>query len=116
MKPVVHMKGSWTGGKLTGADLIQLFVSKSFWHSHYKPLFSKVSNYPEMLKWLEGDKDRLSDEALWGYKKATYQFNDLKKYLEQNEMKKGKGKGKVKDDKLGGSSKKKKKNGSNMQV
>jgi hypothetical protein len=109
--------GSWTGGKLTGADLIQLFVSKSFWHSHYKPLFSKVSNYPEMLKWLEGDKDKLSDEALWGYKKASYQCKDLKVYLEQNEMKKGKGKVKVKDDKLGGSSKKKKKkDSSNMQV
>ena len=30
--------GSWTGCKLTGVDLIQLFISKSFWHSHYKPL------------------------------------------------------------------------------
>jgi hypothetical protein len=108
--------GSWTGGKLTGADLIQLFVSKSFWHSHYKPLFSKVSNHPDMLKWLEGDDDKLSDEALWGYKKASYQFKDLKMYLEQNEKKKGKGKGKVRDDKVEGSSKKKKKDISKMQV
>jgi hypothetical protein len=107
--------GSWTGSKLSGADLIQLFVSKLFWHSHYKPLFSKVSDHPEMLSWLEGDEDRLSDEALWGYKKASYQFKDLKEYLEQNE-KKGKGKVKVKDDKLGSSSKKKKKNNSNKQV
>jgi hypothetical protein len=58
--------GSWSGNKLTGADLIQLFISKSFWHSHYKPLFSKASNYPDMLKWLDGEKDRLSDEDLWG--------------------------------------------------
>jgi uncharacterized protein YdcH (DUF465 family) len=95
--------GSWTGGKLTGSDLIQLFVSKSFWHSHYKPLFSKVSNHPDMIKWLEGEKDRLSDEVLWGFKKGSYQFKDLKLYLEKNEKKKGKGKGK--DE---GSSKKKK--------
>jgi uncharacterized protein YdcH (DUF465 family) len=109
--------GTWTGHKLTGADLIQLFVSKSFWHSHYKPLFSKVSDHPDMLKWLEGDEGRLSDEAVWGFKKASYQFKDLKVYLEQNEMKKGKGKGKVKDDKSGGSSKKKKKkDNSNMRV
>ena len=108
--------GSWTGGKLSGADLIQLFVSKSFWHSHYKPLFSKVSDHPDMLKWLENDEDRLSDEVLWGFKKASYQFKDLRAYLEQNEMKKGKGKGKVKDDKSGGSSKKKKKDNSNMRV
>ena len=101
--------GSWTASKLTGSDLIQLFVSKSFWHSHYKPLFSKVSNHPDMIKWLEGEKDRLSDEVLWGYEKGNYQFKDLKLYLEQNEKKKGKGKGK--DE---GSSKKKKK--SIMQV
>src|ERR1700679_888711 len=46
--------GSWTGGKLTGSDLKQLFVSKSYWHSHYQPNFSKVSNHPDMIKWLEG--------------------------------------------------------------
>src|ERR1700678_56119 len=97
--------GSWTGGKLTGADLIQLFVSKFFWHSHYKPLFSKVSNHPDMVKWLEGEKDRPSDEVLWGYKKGSYQFKDLKLYLDQN-GKKGKAKGK--DERLESSSKKKK--------
>jgi hypothetical protein len=108
--------GSWTGGKLTNVDLIQLFVSKSFWHSHYKPLFSKVSNYPDMLKWLEREKDRLSDEVLWGYKKGSYQFKDLKVYMEQNEKKKGKGKGKVKDEKSEGSSKKKKRDDLKMRV
>jgi hypothetical protein len=102
--------GSWNGNKLTGADLIQLFVSKSFWHSHYKPLFSKVSNYPDMLKWLDGEKDRLSDEDLWGYKKGSYNFKDLKVYME-NTMKKGKRKVKEKSD---GSPKKKKKNSSKM--
>ena len=61
-----------------------------------------------------GCEDRLSDEVLWGFKKASYQFKDLRAYLEQNEMKKGKGKGKVKDDKSDGSSKKKKKDNSNM--
>lgn len=106
-------EGNWTGGKLTGADLIQLFVSKSFWHSHYKPLFSKVSNHPDMIKWLEGDKDRLSDEALWGFEKGSYQFRDLKEYLEKQEKKRGKGKGK--EEKSEGSSKKKK-DKSNMRV
>ena len=45
---------SWTGGKLTGVDLIQLLISKLFWHSHYKPLFCKVPNHMDMMKWLEG--------------------------------------------------------------
>ena len=100
--------GSWTGHKLSGTDLIQLFVSRSFWHSHYKPLFTKVSNHSDMLKWLESAEDRLSDEALWGYKKASYQLKDLKAYLEQNEKKKGKGREKVKDVRSEGGSKKKK--------
>jgi len=39
---------SWVGDKLTGADIIQLFISKSFFHSHYKIFFSKVSNYPDL--------------------------------------------------------------------
>ena len=30
---------SWVGDKLTGADIIQLVVSKSFFHSHCKSFF-----------------------------------------------------------------------------
>ena len=45
-------------------DLIQLFVSKSFWHLHYKPLFSKVSNSPDMVAWLEDDENRAADKVL----------------------------------------------------
>ena len=93
--------GSWTGEKLTAVDLIQLFVSKSFWHSHYKPLFSKVSHSPDMVAWLEGDADRLADQVLWGYQKSIYQYKD---YLEEKEKKKRKGRAKLSE---GGSSKKK---------
>ena len=96
--------GSWTGEKLTAVDLIQLFVSKSFWHLHYKPLFSKVSHSPDMVAWLEGDADRLADQVLWGYQKSVYQYKDLKGYLEEKEKKKGKGRAKLSE---GGSSKKK---------
>ena len=107
--------GSWNGGKLTGADLIQLFVLKLFWHSHYRPLFSKVSNYPDMLKWLEGEKNRLPDEVLWGFKKGSYNFKDLKVHMEDNQKRgKGKVKGKVKES--DGSPKKKKRNDLKMQV
>ena len=30
--------GSWTGNKLHAVELIELFASKSFWHSHVKRL------------------------------------------------------------------------------
>ncbi|KAF8238234.1 hypothetical protein L208DRAFT_1213958, partial [Tricholoma matsutake] len=57
---------SWVGDKLMGADIIQLFILKSFFHSHYKKLFSKVSNYLDLVDWLEGDPGAPSDEDLWG--------------------------------------------------
>src|SRR5882757_4431682 len=103
--------GSWIGNKLTAVDLIQLFVSKSFWHSHYKKLFSKVANYPDMVAWLENGSDRPADIIVWGVEKSVYYFKDLEAFLEQKERKKGKGKLKAKNEKRGdeGSSKKSKK-------
>lgn len=103
--------GSWTGNKLTAVDLIQLFVSKSFWHSHYKKFFSKVANYPDMVAWLENGSDRPTNMFVWGVEKTVYHFRDLEAFLEEKERKKGKGKLKAKDKKRGdeGSSKKTKK-------
>jgi len=101
--------GSWIGNKLTAVDLIQLFVSRSFWHSHYRKLFPKVSNYPDMLAWLENSSDRPADIVVWGMEKSVYHFKDLEAFLERKEKK---GKSKAKEEKRGneGSSKKKKKN------
>jgi len=96
---------SWVGNKLTGADIIQLFISKSYFHSHYKKHFSKLSNYPEMVDWLEDGANAPADEDIWGEVKGTYNFKDLGEFIEEQEMKmkrtkrKGKGKGKRKDDK-----------------
>lgn len=96
---------SWVGGRLTGADIIQLFISKSYFHSHYKKFFSKVSNYPDMVDWLEGNPNALADGDLWGEEKGSYTFKDLEKYMEKHEtMKKKKKKGK--DDKGEGGSRK----------
>ncbi|KAF8218414.1 hypothetical protein L208DRAFT_1351677 [Tricholoma matsutake] len=77
----------WVGDKLTGADIIQLFVLKSFFHSHYKKSFSKVLNYPDLVDWLEGNPGAPSDEDLWGEKKASYTFKDLETFLEEHERK-----------------------------
>jgi len=95
---------SWVGDKLTGADIIQLFVSKSFFHSHYKKFFSKVSNYPDLVDWLEGNPGAPSDEVLWGEEKASYTFKDLETFLEEHGRKKKRGKH-VKGDKVEGGSK-----------
>ena len=74
--------GTWTGRKLTSVDLIELFVSKSFWHSHVKKYFGKVSNYPLLVDWLENEpQDRPSDLEVWGVEKSSYTFKDLDGYL-----------------------------------
>jgi hypothetical protein len=95
---------TWVGDKLTGADLIQLFISKSYFHSHYKKFFSKVSNYPELVDWLEGNPEAPSDIELWGEEKASYTFKDLEIFLEEHGRKKKKGK-QVKGDRAEGGSK-----------
>ena len=103
--------GTWLGKKLSSVDLIELFVSKSYWHSHFKPNFSKLSDYPLMVGWLEKDsEDLVSNLEVWGVEKASYNFKDLHAWLEQR---KGKKKVKVtkvtKDDGGGDKNKKKKK-------
>lgn len=107
--------GTWAGKKLTSVDLIELFVSKSYWHSHFKPTFSKVSNYPLMMEWLENDSEgSVSNFEVWGVEKASYHFKDLRAWLEQG---KGKKKAKVtkvtKADGGGVKNNKKKKDGGN---
>lgn len=78
---------SWVGDRLTGADIIQLFVSKSYFHSHYKKFFSKVVNYPDMVEWLEDSPDAPSDGDLWSEEKGSYNFKDLERFLEEHDKK-----------------------------
>jgi hypothetical protein len=94
--------GSWTGNKISAVDFIELFVSKSFWHSHVKKYFSKVSDHPLMVEWLENGEHRPSDHDVWGLEKSSYTFKDLDAYLQQAAKK---GKKKVKGDKEKGDKK-----------
>jgi hypothetical protein len=101
---------SWTIKKPTRVDLIEIFVSKSYFHSHYKSHFSKVADHPDMVAWLEQQEVRLSEIDVWGIKKVNYTFTDLamwlanggtlevedEDYMDQKQAKKSKGKGKDK--------------------
>ena len=85
---------SWTTQKPTKTDIIMIFVSKSFFHLHYCPLFGKVLEYPEMVAWLEDSEDS-DDLQVWGVKKEVYVFKDLDLWLKNSgslvqEEKKGK--------------------------
>jgi len=72
---------TWTIQKLIKVDLIELFVSKSYYHSHYKIYFSKVASYPDMKGWLEGIEGCSSDVDVWGIQKDSYNFTDLIAWL-----------------------------------
>jgi hypothetical protein len=88
--------GSWPGKKPSSMDLIEVFVSKSMWFSHYKPAFSKVADFPEMVLWLEDSDEKGTDLDVWGAEKGTYSLMDLCKFVDNGTLvvveKKGKGK------------------------
>jgi hypothetical protein len=102
----------WPIKQPSQTELIELFVSKSFFHSHYRRHFPNVSDYPEMMAWLEGESES-ADVDVWGVKKVNYSFVDLKVWLENGGtlqlddedeefekhkvVKRGKGKGKEKE-------------------
>jgi len=92
-------EGTWPGKKPSSTNLIEIFLSKSMWFSHYKPAFSKVSNYPLMIEWLENRDDKPSDLEVWGVEKAYYSLTDLRKFVEHGTLaeKKTTGKKKAKD-------------------
>jgi hypothetical protein len=91
-------EGSWPGKKPCATDLIEVFISKSMWFSHYKPAFSKVANFPEMVKWLEDSDDKGTDLEVWGVEKGTYSVMDLCNWMKNQTLGAKKGRGKKNKD------------------
>jgi hypothetical protein len=108
---------TWDGNKLDRNDIIELFISRSYYHSHYRPYFQRASHSSLMVQWLEKEKpsDKPDDLTVWGEIKATYNFADLDKYLlafeKKGKSKKGKEK-EVNEKKEGSKKKKTEKSGS----
>ena len=60
-------------------DLIQLFMSRSFYYSHYQKCFTKVANHQILMEWLESDpEDCPDDKDVWGADmvKSSYNFSE----------------------------------------
>ena len=72
---------TWPIKRPTRTELIELFVSKSFFHSHYQRYFSKVADYPNMIAWLEEEPDSV-DIDVWGVQKDNYSFTELRVWLQ----------------------------------
>jgi hypothetical protein len=88
-------------------DLINVFSTRSYWHSHIMPGFKDIHNYPDMVDWLERGEDEStpSDLDVWHCVKTHYSFKDLRiwkqngtldaeyqRQLRQKQKEKGKGK------------------------
>jgi hypothetical protein len=66
--------------KPTQGDIMGLFASKSYFHSHFKKCFAKVADHPEMVAWLE-EEPGVHDVDVWGVQKEIYNFTDLQAWL-----------------------------------
>lgn len=111
-------KNLWVGNKLTQIEIIELFISRSYYFSHYRQNFKHVDRSPLLIQWLEKENitDEPDDMAVWGEEKVSYGFSDLEKYLgalgKKEKSRKGKGKevkekkDRSKKKKVSGSSKK----------
>ena len=107
-------EGKWhlAAKKPNHTELVEIFMSKSYWHSYVVKPFSLIAPYPQMVGWLEDDG--LSDFEVWHLQKSEYGFKELMEWLRNNgtldksakgrleksekeKRKKGKGKGKGKE-------------------
>jgi hypothetical protein len=85
--------GSWKGPQPTLGEIACCFVKHSTWHQNYKPNFKSISDYPDMVRWLDQTDDAPTDMELWGYAKDRYGFDDLRKYFARIQAKQQGGSG-----------------------
>jgi len=87
----IVLEGRWPDRyqKVTVTEIRQIFVSKTVWHGQYVPCFQHLADHEDMVEWLEGSGSEL-DEEVWGFKKAAYQYSDLKDWLDKKQKQKQK--------------------------
>jgi len=73
-----------------------MFTSRSNWHEYYVAAFQDLSDYPDMLLWLEQSDDALSNAEVWGVDKENFLFKDMDSY--RSRMNKRSGKRKEKEE------------------
>jgi hypothetical protein len=102
--------GIWPFKLLSTDTLVEIFVSKSVWYTHYVKIFPRAEKFPELVKWLECAEDAPSGGSIFGVQKQTYTFKDLKnalEVLEASAYKKGKKRMRDEDEDVDQSSRKK---------
>jgi hypothetical protein len=79
-------------------EIVELFIGKTMWHSHFRRIFPRVPNYPDMLKWLREDDDAPASIDIWGEERTSVALKELREWMDSEDRKfsdKGKGKAKV---------------------
>jgi hypothetical protein len=82
----MYQQGNWPLATRPGhSELVEVFMSRSYWHSHvYKP-FSVIARFPQMVAWLErGEGESPSDFEVWHLQKSEYGFKELNEWIENN--------------------------------
>jgi hypothetical protein len=76
-------EGKWplAAKKPSHTELVEIFMSKSYWHSHVVKPFAVLACHPQMVTWLEDEEDDLSDFDVWHLQKSEYGFKELKEWL-----------------------------------
>jgi hypothetical protein len=78
-------EGKWPVSlkKPSPTELVDVYVSRSYWYSHISKMFSDISRYPQMVAWLErGDSNDPSDYDVWHQFKTVYTFKELKDWIQ----------------------------------
>jgi hypothetical protein len=65
-------------------ELVEIFMSKSYWHSHVAKPFAIISSHPQMVAWLEEGEGCPSDFDVWHLQKSEYGFKELKEWLKND--------------------------------
>jgi hypothetical protein len=99
-------------------ELVDVFMSRSYWHSHVSKLFCQVSHYPLMVTWLESrdSDDGPSDFDVWHQTKQAYTFKELKEWLKNDGTLDANAKKKLERAKKSGTAKGKQKAGRSTDV
>ena len=67
--------------KPTEKSITDIFIGKSQWFNWNK-VFIKVKPYDDMVKWLNGAEDSLSDMDVWKGELDDYSLDNLKMWVD----------------------------------
>lgn len=66
-------------------DLVNIFLSKTQYYTHWAKPLKRATNYTEMVDWLEDQPDCMTTEELWGDDDRNLAWTDLVDWLNVRE-------------------------------